>query len=73
MAPTCTPGHSDPSQDLPKQAGRASEVQGVGGSRGGGLYAAQVTQEMPGEGWGPYDCFNGAGWFSNGQQKKLEP
>lgn len=32
MAPTCTPGHSDPTQDLPAQAGRASEG-GCGGER----------------------------------------
>lgn len=34
MAPTCAPGHSDPSQDLLNQAGRAREQQGTGGCRG---------------------------------------
>lgn len=48
MAPTCAPGHSDPSQDLLNQAGRAGEGQGAGGCwRREGVHAAQVTQEMP--------------------------
>lgn len=31
MAPTRPPGHSDPSQDLPEQAGRAGQWQGAEG------------------------------------------
>lgn len=69
MAPTCAPGHSDPSQDLPSQAGRASEILAVRGCRGGGKLAVQVTQEMPGKGWGPSDCFSEARRLSTGQQK----
>ncbi|KAI9519356.1 hypothetical protein NQZ68_029523 [Dissostichus eleginoides] len=57
-------------QSRQEEPARGREWEEVGE---GGLYVPQVTQEMPGKGWGPYDCFNGAGWFSNGQQKKLEP
>jgi len=39
-------------------------------SERGGLHGAQVTQEMPGKGWGPSDCFREARWFNTGHQKK---
>lgn len=61
MAPTHAPGRTDPSQDLPSQAGRGSEGNGSMRTFGrGGQYTAQVTQEMPWRTWGPGDCLGEA-------------
>lgn len=48
MAPTCALGHSDHSQDLQNQAGRASEGQGAGRCRG---WRAACCSGDPGNVW----------------------
>lgn len=47
MAPICTPGHTDPSQDLLEEV-RAVELGNRGGEAERWLWAPRVTGEMPG-------------------------
>lgn len=48
VAPTCAPGHSDPSQDLLKQAGRAIVRPRTGGCKG---LRAACSSGDPGNAW----------------------
>ena len=61
MAPTCAPGHSDPSQDLLNQAGRAGEGQGAGGCWGrGGCTLLRWPRKCLDKAGGASDCLKRA-------------